>query len=192
MPPVGRPATMIFDLGGETVRLTAKDTLIDVTQLDFNHVIADLAEIRRYNPQRFAAEQLTAVIYENKEEALCVGYKDVTDQEFWVSGHMPGMPLMPGVMICEAAAQMCAYFTLKYDLLGAQMVGLGGLEEIRFRDVVRPGDRLVVACKQLRVRRGAMIICRFEAYVRGNMVADGKIKGIPLPVDELVGQPKTA
>src|SRR5271154_6718008 len=162
--------------------LNAKDLLIDVSQIDLTHVIADLDEIRRYNPQRFEAEQLTAIVYEDTVKLLCVGYKDVTEQEFWVRGHMPGMPLMPGVIICEAAAQMCSYFTLKYDLLGCKVVGLGGLEEIRFRDPVRPGDRLVVACQQLRVRRGAMIVCRFQAFVRGALVAEGKIKGIPLPI----------
>jgi 3-hydroxyacyl-[acyl-carrier-protein] dehydratase len=116
----------------------------------------------------------------------------VTDQEFWVRGHMPGMPLMPGVIILEAAAQMCSYFTLKYDLLGCKVVGLGGFEEVRFRDPVRPGDRLVLACKQLRVRRGAMIVCRFEAYVRGSIVAEGQMKGIPLPIDALVAEQKSS
>ncbi len=86
---------------------------------------------------------------------------------------------------------MCSYFTLKYDLLGCKVVGLGGLEEIRFRDPVRPGDRLVVACQQLRVRRGAMIVCRFQAFVRGAIVAEGKIKGIPLPTDALVASQTT-
>lgn len=170
--------------------MNTKDLLIDVTQLDLSHVIADIDEIRRYNPQRFEAEQLTAVVHEDKDKLLCVGYKDVTPDEFWIRGHMPGMPLMPGVIICEAAAQMCSYFTLKYDLLGCKVVGLGGLEEVRFRDPVRPGDRLVVACQQLRVRRAAMIVCRFQAFVDGNLVADGKIKGIPLPIDALVaGKP---
>jgi 3-hydroxyacyl-[acyl-carrier-protein] dehydratase len=171
--------------------LNAKELLIDVTQLDMTRVTAGLDEIRRYNPQRFEAEQLTAIVLEDEKELLCVGYKDVTDQEFWVRGHMPGMPLMPGVIICEAAAQMCSYFTLKYDLLGCKVVGLGALEEVRFRDPVRPGDRLVLACKQLRVRRGAMIVCRFQGFVRGVMVADGKIKGIPLPIDALVAEQKT-
>ena len=171
--------------------LGTKDHLIDVTKIDLTNVIADLDEIRRYNPQRYEAEQLTAIVHEDKEKLLCVGYKDVTDHEFWARGHMPGMPLMPGVVMCEAAAQMCSYFTLKYDLLGCKVVGLGGLEEIRFRDSVRPGDRLVVACQQLRVRRGAMIVCRFEAFVRGVMVAEGKIIGIPLPIEALVAEQKT-
>ncbi len=49
---------------------------------------------------------------------------------------------MPGVVMLEAAAQMCSYFAHKYDLLGTSMVGFGGLEDVRFRDPVIPGDRL--------------------------------------------------
>ena len=57
---------------------------------------------------------------------------------------MPKAPLMPGVIICEVAAQLASYFTQKYDLLGAKVVGFGGLEEVKFRGGVVPGDRLVM------------------------------------------------
>ena len=81
----------------------------------------------------------------------------------------------------------------KHKLLGeCKVVGFGGMEDVRFRDPVRPGDRLIVACKMLKVRPGAIIICRFEEFVGSTMVADGKIKGIPLPVDALTGEPKAA
>ena len=99
---------------------------------------------------------------------------------------------MPGVIMCEAAAQMCSYFTQRYDLLGgAKMVGFGGMEEVRFRDTVRPGNRLYVICKQLRVRKGAIIVCNFQGVVNNSVVVDGQIKGIPLPIDALIDQAKT-
>ncbi|MGN6546721.1 MAG: 3-hydroxyacyl-ACP dehydratase FabZ family protein, partial [Aureliella sp.] len=84
--------------------MAARDLIIDPATLNFDHVIADVAEIRKYNPQRFEMEQLTAIIYEDLEKHICVGYKDITFDEFWVRGHMPGYPLMPGVLMCEAAA----------------------------------------------------------------------------------------
>lgn len=170
--------------------MPSKDLVIDISEVDLNHVVADIDEIRRYNPQRYEAEQLTAIVLEDAERIICVGYKDVTDHEFWVRGHMPGMPIMPGVVMCEAAAQMCSYFTVKYNLLGAPgiIVGLGGLEDIRFRDPVRPGDRLVIACQQLKVRKGAMIVCRFQGFVREAIVVEGKMKGVPLPSNDLAAQ----
>ena len=66
---------------------------------------------------------------------------------------MPGLPLMPGVIMCEAAAQLASYYTQKYDLLGSEMVGFGGLEDVRFRDPVIPGDRLYILTKLVKVRR---------------------------------------
>jgi 3-hydroxyacyl-[acyl-carrier-protein] dehydratase len=112
---------------------------------------------------------------------LGVGYKDVTHNEFWCRGHMPGMPVMPGVVMCEAAAQLCTYLSQKYDLLGTKMVGLGALDEVRFRDPVYPGDRLIVVAALVKVRRQAIVVSRFQEFVGQSLVCEGIIKGVPLP-----------
>ena len=163
--------------------MPGKEQIVDFSEFDFDRPVARLADIRRYNAQRFEMEQLTAIVYEDKESGRCVGYKDITDHEFWVRGHMPNYPLMPGVMMCEAAAQLAGYFSQRYDLLGAKMVGFGGMEGVRFRDPVLPGDRLVLMVQLMKVRRGAMIVCRFQGFVRQNLVVDGQIKGVPLDID---------
>jgi len=162
-----------------------KELLVDLSKVDFDNPIADIEEIRKYNPQRFEMEQLTAVVYLDKETVTCAGYKDVTSQDFWVRGHMPGMPLMPGVVMLEAVAQLCSFVTQKLDLLGCAMVGFGGLEEVRFRDPVLPGDRLVVMCRLDKVRRGRMIVCNFQGAVKDRLVVEGILKGIPIPVEAL-------
>jgi 3-hydroxyacyl-[acyl-carrier-protein] dehydratase len=167
--------------------------IIDSTAYSLDHVIAGAEAIHRYNPQRFEFEQLSAVVYDDPQAHIVVGYKDVTEADFWVRGHLPGQPFMPGVVMCEAAAQLCSYFTHKHHLLGdCELVGLGGMEDIRFRDPVRPGDRLVVVCQQTKVRLGAIILCRFQAFVGESMVVEGKIKGVPLPVSALVSEQKTS
>lgn len=164
-----------------------RDFIIHPSGYDLNAVVADLDEIRRYNQQRFEMEQLTAIVHEDLERGLCVGYKDTSTEDFWVRGHFPAVPLMPGVLMCEAAAQLSSYFSQKYRLLEAEMIGFGGLEEVRFREPVRPGDRLVIAVERVRVRPKAMIVCRFQGLVNENIVVDGVIKGVPLPVDFLTG-----
>lgn len=169
--------------------MAAKELLFDLSQIDFDKPTADIHEIRKVNPQRFEMEQLTAIVYEDTERKICVGYKDVTPDEFWVRGHMPGMPLMPGVVMLECAAQMCSYFTQRHNMLGAAMVGFGGLEEVRFRDPVVPGDRVVFICALTKVRAGRMIISRFQGVVRGNVVVEGIIKGIPIPIEALSARP---
>jgi len=165
--------------------MSGKQFILDFSEFDLDHVIADLDEIRRLNPQRFEMEQLTAIVYEDIERKVCAGYKDIGHHEFWARGHMPGAPLMPGVMMCEAAAQLCSYFAQKYEMLGAEMLGFGGLEDVRFRDIVLPGNRLVIVTQLVKVRPRAMIISRFECFVRQTLVCEGTIKGIPLPTDLL-------
>lgn len=163
--------------------MAGKDLILDFSEFDPNAVVGDLEEIRRYNMQRYEMEQLTAVSYCDTQRQICAGYKDVTLNEFWVRGHMPRAPLMPGVMMCEAAAQLASYFVQKYDLLGAKVVGFGGLEEVKFRGGVLPGDRLVIVVQLVKVRRGAMIVSRFQGFVKQEMVVEGVLKGIPLPLD---------
>jgi len=166
--------------------VSQKDLIFEFSELDFDNPIADQEEIRRHNPQRFEVEQLTGIVFEDDSRKRCVGYKDVTDHEFWVRGHMPGLPIMPGVIVIEAAAQLCSYYVHKFKLMGPRIIlGLGGLEEVRFRDPVRPGDRLVVGAQLLKMRLGAMCVCRFQAFVGESMVAEGKIKGVALPIDAL-------
>jgi 3-hydroxyacyl-[acyl-carrier-protein] dehydratase len=163
-----------------------KELIVDLAKVDFNHIVADIETIRQYNPQRGDMEQLTAIVYEDPK--VVVGYKDVRDDEFWVSGHMPGMPLMPGVLMLEAAAQLCSYYVQKNNLLGAEIVGFGGLEGVRFRDPVVPGDRLVLIGRFLKARPKRMMVSEFQGVVRGSIVVEGNVKGIPIPVDRFPKQ----
>ena len=160
--------------------MAAKDLIVDLSTVDLDQVYADIDEIRKYNPQRFDMEQLSAIVMVDEAEHICLGYKDTAESDFWVAGHMPGMPLMPGVMMCESAAQLCSFYTQRFDLLGADMVGFGGLDEVRFRDMVKPGDRFYVACKLIKARRNRMIVADFQGYVENRLVVDGIIRGIPL------------
>ena len=157
--------------------------IIDPALLDLNEPIADIEGIRSLNPQRFEMEQLTAILYEDLESNCCAALKEITEEEFWVRGHMPGMPLMPGVVMLEAVAQLSSYFTQKHDLLGAEMVGFGGLDDVRFRGVVTLGDKLVLMVKMIKNRRGRMIVAAFQGVVGETIVLEGTLRGIPIPVE---------
>jgi 3-hydroxyacyl-[acyl-carrier-protein] dehydratase len=168
--------------------MPAKDLIIDFSEYDLDHVVADIEQIRRVNPQRHEMEQLSAIVFDDVERGIIVGYKDVTDHEFWVRGHMPDLPLMPGVVMCEAAAQVCSYHSQRHNLLQTAMIGFGGMDDVRFRGTVVPGDRLVVAAQKLQLRVGQMIRCRFQCYVNEQIVCEGQIRGIPIPVASLTGR----
>ena len=166
--------------------MAKKQLILDFSEYDLNKVVADIEEIRRYNPQRYEMEQLTAICYENLETKTCVGYKDLAPDEFWARGHMPGMPLMPGVIMCEAAAQLASYYSQRHKLMEG-VIGFGGLEEVRFRGLVRPGDRFVIVSRLLKIRR-AILTCEFQCFVNQTLVCEGVIKGVSLPVSQLTGE----
>lgn len=151
----------------------------DPSSLDFNRVVAGREEIRRVNPQRFEMEHLNAIVHIDQTAHLIVGYKDVTADEFWVRGHMPGYPLLPGVLMCEAAAQLCSYYVVKIGLLEDDFVGFGGLENVRFRGVVRPGNRLVLVGKAVRLHRRQTVF-NVQGLVGTTMVFHADVLGVPM------------
>ena len=165
--------------------MAVQDFIINPADIDFDDVVADIDVIRRWLPQRGVMEQLTAIVVDDVERNICVGYRDLTEDEFWVSGHMPGMPLMPGVVMCEAAAQVLTFHIQRNNLSGVNVVGFGGLDGVRFRGVVRPSDRLVIAVQVMKHRRGRLVVCRFQGFVDGSLVCEGEITGVALPIDAL-------
>ena len=154
--------------------------LIDPTAIDTSRVLADLEGIAQHNQQRYEMVQLTGILSVDVEKSLIVGYKDVKADEFWVRGHMPGYPLLPGVLMCEAAAQLCSFFCGYIRLLKTGFVGFGGMEDVRFRGQVRPGDRLVLVAKATRIhRRQPLFEC--QGFVGANLVFHAKIIGVNIP-----------
>jgi 3-hydroxyacyl-[acyl-carrier-protein] dehydratase len=142
--------------------------------------VADIEAIRKINPQRLEMEQVTAITKMDFETGIMVGYKDVTPNEFWVKGHMPFFALMPGVLMLEAAAQMGSYFCRRQGhLIAGDFIGLGGMDRVRFRGVVRPGDRLWIVGRigKPHTRRMAF---EFQGFVNGKMVFEAEMLGIPL------------
>ncbi|MBI1345817.1 beta-hydroxyacyl-ACP dehydratase [bacterium] len=143
-----------------------------------------IEEIRAVNPQRFEMEQLTGILMIDEPNHGLVGYKDLTDKEFWVRGHMPDFALMPGVMLCECAAQLAGFYARKYKVLGGgDFLGFGGMEEVRFRSPVFPGDRLLLMAKVFRLRPGKRAEFDFQGYVNGKMVFSGRMIGVPIFAD---------
>jgi 3-hydroxyacyl-[acyl-carrier-protein] dehydratase len=62
--------------------VASKQLILDPSEYDLGRIIAGPEEIRRYNPQRFEMEQLTAIVYDDVQLGYCVGYKDLTERSF--------------------------------------------------------------------------------------------------------------
>jgi len=152
--------------------------IVDLRNLDLSCVVAGPEEIRKRNAQRYEMEHLNGICHLDLEAGVIVGFKDVTDDEFWVRGHIPGRPLLPGVIMCEAAAQLCSYY-YKEAVPGDRFLGFGGLEGVKFRAAVVPGQQLILAAKALDLRpRRATFDC--QGFVDGRMVYEGTIIGMPM------------
>jgi 3-hydroxyacyl-[acyl-carrier-protein] dehydratase len=135
--------------------------LFDYTKLDLNKVEFDRSAIAQVNPQSHEMAQLDGIIWHDLPQMKCLGYKDVTDKEFWVRGHIPGRPIMPGVIMVEAAAQLCSFFMRKiYGLTG--FIGFCGIDETKFRETIAPGSRLYLLGYIHKVRSR-----QFSAKVQG-------------------------
>lgn len=152
--------------------------LIDRATYDPARVIMSIEEIRRHNPQRDEMEQLSGVLRFDPEAGEIVAFKDITDHEFWIRGHIPGRPLMPGVIMIEASAQMCSlYFGL---VAGSdKFIGFGGVDGVKFRGQVVPGDKLILLGKliELRARRA---IFDTQGVVDERMIFEARITGMPI------------
>src|SRR5438105_4459321 len=115
--------------------------LFDIIPLDLSHEVFDQEAIRELNPQRGDMEHLNGIVYAEPGLGRIIGYKDVRSDEFWVPGHIPGRPLLPGVIMIEAGAQLASFYTRKFEGWEG-FVGFGGVDECKFRMQVVPGQRL--------------------------------------------------
>lgn len=156
------------------------ESLYDHSKLDFEKPLFDIEGIRRVNPQRNHMEQLTAIVHIDEVARVIVGYKDVTEKEFWASGHMPGYPLMPGVVQCECAAQLAGFYARRNKLLGGDFLGFGGMNDVRFRSPVYPDSRLILMACMKRVRPNRMAIFDFQGFVGDELAFSGEMIGVPI------------
>jgi len=156
----------------------APPLLVDLATIDLDRVVVPIEEIRRLNPHRHEMEQLTAVIHLDPEAGQIVAVKDVRDDEFWVRGHIPGRPLLPGVLMIEAAAQMCSvYFkTVKRD---PRFLGFGGVDGVKFRGQVVPGDRLLLLGRAVEIRSRRAVFDT-QGVVGNRLVFEARITGMPI------------
>lgn len=150
--------------------------LIDLTKIDLNRVEFDRDAIAQVNPQAYEMEQLDGIIWYDLDRMLCLGYKDVTENEFWVRGHIPGRPIMPGVIMVESAAQLCSFFMKNiYGLEG--FIGFSGIDKTKFRGTVTPNNRLLLMghIHKVRSRQFSALV---QGYVNDQMVFDTIISGM--------------
>jgi 3-hydroxyacyl-[acyl-carrier-protein] dehydratase len=136
----------------------------------------DINDILRHLPHRYPFLLIDRVIEFNKGESL-TGIKNVTFNEPFFQGHFPQRPVMPGVLILEAMAQatgLLAFRTLENTADRDTLYFLVGMDRVRFKRPVEPGDQLLLSARLLKTKRGIwMFDC--DARVDGAIAASAEI-----------------
>ena len=150
--------------------------LYDLSKLDLNSLEVPIEGIRKVIPQRYEFEMLSGIVHTDDPADTIIGVKDVTDHEFWVRGHIPGRPLMPGVMMIECAAQLCAYWTMRRrPEMG--FMGFARCDDVIFRGTVVPPTKLYMIARMIEnSRRRAVGKC--QGIQNGTLVFEATITGM--------------
>ncbi len=103
-----------------------------------------------------------------------IAYKNVNIEEWYFKGHFPGNPIMPGVLIAESLAQTGAVAILSVDENKGKNALFGGIDKMRFKRQVVPGDRLKLEVKIIK-RKGPIGVGEAIASVDGKVAAKGEL-----------------
>jgi len=131
----------------------------------------DIDEIKRIIPHRYPFLLVDRII-ECDMESRIVGIKNVTTNEPFFQGHFPEYPIMPGVLIIEALAQVACILALKkLKKEGHGSVFFTGIDGAKFRQPVRPGDQLRLELEKIK-QRGTLFRFQGSAYVEDKLAAE--------------------
>lgn len=106
------------------------------------------------------------------DDGLAHGKYRIKEDEFFTRGHFPGNPIVPGVIQCEIMAQSCAIL-VKDEIVGHNTL-YTGIDNVRFKNIVRPGDLCEVTAK-FEDRRGDLFFCTAKLTVEGKLCCKGKL-----------------
>jgi 3-hydroxyacyl-[acyl-carrier-protein] dehydratase len=154
--------------------------LVELAALDLSRPVLAEEELRSLLPHRHEFALIDAIVHLDQEAGIVVGVKDWPADPWWARGHVPGRPLMPGVLMVEGAAQVASILIKKTGGWDPErFIGLAGLENVRFRGAVVPPARIHFAARTLSVST-RMARVPAQCFLGSRMVMEMELLGVPL------------
>lgn len=159
----------------------ASAPVLDLTALSLDKVLVDSTGLDRLLQQTGRFRMLDGILHVDADQDVVVGYKDLGDNDWWAADHVPGRPMFPGALQIEAAAQLSTFDYLSHRIdpseIGKRFVGFGGVDKVRFRGQVLPGQKLILCSKLLKASK-RMFRYLTQGFVEGDMVFEGEVLGV--------------
>lgn len=130
----------------------------------------DRDELKTYLPHR--EPMLLVDEIEIDQDGVCHSRYRIRDDAFFCKGHFPGNPIVPGVIQCEIMAQSCALL-VKDEIIGKTTL-YTGIDKVKFKNPVRPGDLCEINARLIR-RRSSLFCCEAELFVSGTLCCKGEL-----------------
>lgn len=155
-----------------------RSLLFSIEDIDTSAVVASREQIGEMNPHRHEMALLDRVVWVGEGFTRGVAAWDVKPDEFWVRGHFPDRPMLPGVLMVEAGAQLACYLYNKQHG-SSQLAAFLRIEDTVFRRSVEPGETLVILCREIK-RSARRFISELQGVCDGQVTFESRIHGMRL------------
>ncbi|MDJ1172590.1 3-hydroxyacyl-ACP dehydratase FabZ [Roseofilum capinflatum] len=155
---------------------TETQTSPEPPALDPTHTVFSVEEIHKLLPHRYPFALVDRIIaYDPGKSA--VGLKNITFNEPQFQGHFPDRPIMPGVLMVEAMAQVGGIVVVQMDSFPSGLFAFAGIDKVKFRRPVVPGDQLIITAKIIKAmpKRG-FVVMEGKIEVNGELAVEGDLK----------------
>lgn len=156
--------------------------LFDISAVDFTRFVHTRKEMEHWNPHRGLMALLDGVVWYSKDFKQGVAIKRVTRDEFWVPGHFPDRPMMPGVIMIETAAQLGSFlFNARFPK--PKIAAFVRLEDCTFRATVEPGDDFIVLAQEVKFSP-KRFVSDVQGLVGGRTAFEARITGMAIDLPD--------
>jgi len=154
------------------------EAFIDLARLDLRRVLMTREDVYKILPQRYQFELIGGVLHLDKVAQEIVSFVDFGTDDWWVAGHLPGRPLVPGIVMMEAAAQTAALLMRQVQGEWAtRFIGFGGVDGVRFRGMITPPARVYMIAKGGSYRSN-LAKMPIQGIMDGKLVFSGEVLGV--------------